>query len=579
VATTLATSVVQRRGTIALLRSLGASRASIGRAVLLEAGAIGLAGGGLGVLLGWLGARAIAADVHGSFATLSEDVLSGAVRLEPAWAAGGVLLGFVTALVAALLPLVEAQRTPPVQHLRLAGLEGETTRPLARAALCLGLLLGAAGAARLPAWEGRPVWALVATVLLLAVGIVLARPLLVLCARLPVSRLGQRVGTPLRLSQAALAAALRRAAWAASAVGVALALAVAMTTLIASFRTSVVRWTEQTMRSDLYLRPLANSRGSTAGRLAPEVAATAEALFGAEHVDPYHETIASVDGERILLGGARFAVAEREGGLPFLDGRSFRTVFAAARARGAVVVNEPFARRFHLGVGERARLTTASATFEREIAGVYRDFSGHVGRVVLDLDDYRAACGDDGAESIGVHLAPGTDARAERARLRAALGGRYALEILDAGEVRAEVLRVFERTFAVTSALQAIAAVVAALAVVLVLTALVRERERELAVVRVLGGSRSQLALLVAGQALFLGLAGAVLGLGAGLAVGYVLVAVVNVQSFGWSLDLALPASILWSAAAVAPACLAAGWIPAWLSLRLQPQEALREPD
>src|SRR6185295_11273967 len=138
---------------------------------------------------------------------------------------------------------------------------------------------------------------------------------------------------------------------------------------------------------------------------------------------------------------------------------------------------------------------------------------------------------------------------------------------------------VFERTFAVTTALQALSALVAALAVVLVLTALVRERERELAVVRVLGGSRAQVGAMVAGQALFLGLAGALGGLGVGLVVGYVLVAVVNVQSFGWSLRFTLPPSVLWSACLVVPACLVAGWIPAWLSQRLQPQEVLREPD
>ncbi|HEX6884498.1 MAG TPA: ABC transporter permease [Planctomycetota bacterium] len=579
VATTLATAVVERRAVIALLRSLGASQGQLGAAVLAESAAIGLAGGLLGVVLGWAGARAIAADVHGSFATLSEDVLLGAVRLEPAWIVAGLALGLGTALVAAFLPLLETWRTPPVQHLRLAGVIEGRSHPRARAGVAVALLAGAALAARQPAVNGRPLWALVSTLLLLAVGIVLARPLLDLLARVPLAFLGERFGTPLRLAQAALAAARRRAAWAASAVGVAVALAIAMTTMIASFRSSVVAWTDQTMRSDLYLRPVASADGTSAGRIGSEAVAAVTALFGPERVDPYHETFASVGGERIVLGGAPFAVAEREGGVPFLDGRPFGVVFAEARARGGVVVNEPFERRFGLGRGDRVRLTTPGGTLEREIVGVYRDFSGHLGRVVLELEDFLRVAGDEGAESVGVHLPPEADVEAERARLRAALAGRFELEVLDAREVRAEVLRVFERTFAVTSALQGISALVAALAVVLVLTALVRERERELAVVRVLGGSRAQLGLLVAGQAFLLGLAGAGIGLGVGLAAGTVLVAVVNVQSFGWSLDLTVPASVLWSAAAVVPACLVAGWIPAWLSLRLQPQEALREPD
>lgn len=584
VATTLATSVVQRRAVIALLRSLGASRAQLALAVLLEAAVIGLLGGALGVALGWLGARHIAADVHGSFATLAEEVLLGAVRLEPAWAAAGIVIGLGSALVAAFLPLQEAWNTPPLQHLRAAGSEPARARPGLRALLCAASIGGAWWSAQLPPWNERPIWALVSTLLLLATLLVLSGPLVDALARAPTAWLGLRLATPLRLAQAALAAARRRAAWAASAVGVAVALSVAMTTLVGSFRANVIDWTAQTMRSDLYLRPLTGGAGVSAGRLAPEALALAEQLFGPGSVDPYHESSASVNGERIALGGASFAIAARVGSVPFLDGRDSRAVFAEALARGGAVANEPFAQRFGLGRGARVRLATARGTVERELVGVYRDFSAHTGRVVLDLDDFKALAGDEGAESADVYLtaenvAAETGVEAARARLLAALAGRFELEVLDNRELRAEVLRVFERTFAVTTALQGLSALVAALAVALVLTALVRERERELAVVRVLGGSRAQLGGMVAGQALFLGLAGALGGLGVGLVVGYVLVTVVNLQSFGWSLRFTLPPSVVWSALAVVPACLAAGWIPAWLSLRLQPQEALREPD
>jgi putative ABC transport system permease protein len=587
VATTLATSVVQRRAAIALLRSLGASRAQLGCAVLLETAAIGLAGGVLGVALGTLGARRIAADVHGSFATLSEDVLLGAVRLEPGWAVAGVLLGLASALAASFLPLQEAWSTPPVQHLRASGAEAAPLGRARRVALFVALLLGAWFTALLPAWDGRPISALVSALLLLSALIVLSGPLVDALAHLPVAWLGRGLATPLRLAQAALAAARRRAAWAASAVGVSVALAIGMTTMIESFRANVLDWTSQAMGSDLYLRPLASADGTTAGRLAPEVVALAVELFGRDAVDPYHESVVTLvgleegrgAGATIALGGSELAVVARVGGVPFLDGRNSRAVFAEALARGTVLVNEPFARRFDLWRGARVRLSTAAGTLEREIAGVYRDFSGHTGRVVLDLADYRRLVGTDGPDSVGVHLPEGADVAAERARLTAALAGRFELEVLDNRAVRAEVLRVFERTFAVTRALQALSALVAALAVVLVLGALVRERERELAVVRVLGGSLAQLAGLVSAQALLLGLAGALGGLAIGLVIGYLLVTVVNVQSFGWSLRFTLPASVLASAALVVPACLAAGALPAWLSLRLQPQAALREPD
>jgi putative ABC transport system permease protein len=578
VATTLATSVVQRRPMIALLRSLGASRTQLAAAVLLEAGATGLAGGVLGVGLGRAGAERIAERVHGSFATLDEDLLLGAVRLEPGWALAGLAAGTLCALAAALLALREAWRTPPLQHLRRTP-EESRPRPVRRALAGSALVALALLAARLPPWDGRPVGTLLASLAWLAVGLVLAGPWIDAGARFPTAWLGLAAGTPIRLAQAALAAARARAAWAASAVGVAVALSVAMTTMVSSFRANVVDWTDQALRSDLYLRPLSNARGTSAGRIDPEAVAIARRLFGAERVDAYHESSASVDGARVLLGGADLGVAARENGVPFLDGRPSSAVFGAALARGTVLVNESFARRLGLGRGDRVRLTAARGSAEREIEGVYRDFSGHVGRVVLGREDFLALAGDEGAHNAAVFLPPSADVAAERERLRAALGTRFELEILDNRELRAEVLRLFERTFAITVALQAVAALVAALAVVLVLTALVHERARELAVVRVLGGSRLQLAGLVAGQALVLGLAGSAIGLSVGLVVGYVLVTVLNVQSFGWSLRFTLPPAVLWSVAAVVPACLAASWIPAWLSLRLEPSATLREPD
>ena len=579
VATTLATSVVQRRPVLALLRSLGASRAQLALAVLLEAAVIGLLGGLAGVALGRWAAQLLATSVAGSVASIAEDALLGAVEMRPVWIVLGVLLGLLTALGASFLPLKEAWSTPPLQGLR--GDAAWTTRStwLARSLWLVGLVGGAWVCTRLPPWNGRPIWALLAALFLLATVLVLARPLIAVLGRVPGRLLGPALGPPFRLAQAALLAARQRAAWAAGAVGVAVALAVSMTTLVGSFRTNLVEWTEQALRADLHLRPLTTGSGVSPGTLAPEIVDIVAARFGTEGLDPYHETTATVRGQPVALGGAAFAVVAREGGVPFLDGRGSRDAFADALARGAALVNEPFARRFGIHRGERVELTTASGVFEREVAGIYRDFSAHTGRIVVDLADYETLHPGDAPLNIALFLPDGTDVEAARAALESDLAGRFLVEVLNHRELHSEVLRQFERTFAVTIGLQAISGLVAALAVVLVLGALVRERVRELAIVRVLGGSRAQLGGLVVSQALLLGLSGGLGGLAAGLVVGWVLVAVVNVQSFGWSLRFAPPLTVVWTALAVLPACLLAGLVPAWISWRARPQEALRTED
>jgi len=578
VATTLATSVVQRRSQIALLRSLGASRAQIATAVLVEAAAIGLVGGALGVLLGTLGAHAAIGSVRATVATVVEGAMAGAVRLDVGWAALGLAIGVVTSMVAAVLPLVEALRTAPLQGLRHEHPEARTRGLALRAVAFAALVLAAVLFANLPPIADRPVWALFSALAVLSTLFVLAGPLVDLLSGLH-ARTGQptsSAGLTLRLAQAALGAGRQRATWAAGAVGVAVGLAVAMTTMVGSFRRSVVDWTEQAMPSDLFVRPLTTDSGALAGRIEPEVVELARETFGTENVDPFYQSRAYYEGDAILLGGAEFAVVAREGGVPFLDGRASRDVFRAALARGGAVVNEPFARHYDVEVGDSVELGTPAGTIERDVVGVYRDYSGHTGRVVLDRRDYLSLYSDEGAHSIAVFVGDDQDVEAARTALAAALGGRFAVELLNNREVRAEVLQVFERTFAVTVALQLIAAVVAGIAVVCVLTALVQERRRELAVVRVLGGSRRQVASLVLGEALLLGLTGALGGLAVGLAMGWVLVAVVNVQSFGWTLDYTIPASLWVTILAIVPACLLAGLFPALLSLRAAPVESLR---
>ena len=578
VATTLATSVVQRRYPIALLRSLGASRRQIAGAVLVEAGGIGLAGGLLGALGGWLGAQLAVGDVRSTLATVVEGTQPGVVRMGLVHVLLAVLLGLVASLLAALLPLREALATPPLQG--LAREKPSSARPSARRPFLVAALLAVAAwlLTLLPPWGDRPVWALLATLLLLSTLLALAGPLVDLLSGPGKSK--SSGASPLRVAQAALAAGRQRASWAAGAVGVAVGLAVAMATMIGSFRETVVDWTDQAMRSDIFLRPLPIASGVPAGTIDPAVVEAALELFGEEAVDPFHSSEATLAGERVALAGAALGIAQEEGGVPFIDGRDTAVVFGEAREKGGAIVNEPLARRFGLGRGDLLRLETPGGPLEREIVGVFRDYSNHTGLAVIGRGDFLQHYPDEGARSVAIHLPDGSDAALAREQLMGALGGRYALEAILNRELRQEVLAVFDRTFAVTAGLQAVASVVAVIAVVSVLFALVGERRRELAVVRVLGGSRGQVARIVVGEAGLLGASGALGGVLVGLVVGWVLVRVVNVQSFGWTLGFEPPwGSLGRTTLAVLPACLLAGLLPAWSAARTTPQEVLRGDD
>ena len=578
VATTLATSVVQRRYVVALLRSLGASRRQVAAAVLSEALVIGALGGVLGVAAGFGGARLALASVRFTVASVVRGIPASEIRFDPQLALLGVLVALATSLAAAVLPLLEVTAIPPLQGLRPVAprrLSGKTR--LVAAATVLLILVSAAILTQAPALWDLPVAALLAALLVMSSVLVGSGVLLDSLARfghLPFARLR---AVALQLAAAALSASRRRAAWAAGSVGVAVALAVAIATMVSSFRSTVESWTEAGLRADVWVRPLAAATGVWVGRLDPEIVTIAEELFGPETVDPFYSQTISYRGRPVSFAGAAFDVVQYFGSVPF-PGRDSAAVFAEALESGGAVVNEPFATRFGIAEGDRLRLELPGGVLEPEVVGVFRDYSRSHGLVVVDRRDFLRFFPNRGPDDMALFLPPEIDAVAARQRMLDAVHGRFLVEALVNRQLKGAVLDAFERTFAITTAMYLVAAVVAVVSVAAVLFTLVGERRRELATVRAVGGSRLQLMSMVVAEAGLLGVAAAAAGTIAGLVVGVILVKVVNLQSFGWSLELVLPwASLAKLALWVVSACLIAGLPPAFIASKLQPSTVLRE--
>jgi putative ABC transport system permease protein len=583
VAITLATSVVQRRPILALLRSLGAGPRQIATAILAEAAAIGILGGIVGVAGGMLGARAA---LHGVRRTVSA-VLQGSPVTEiefPAWL---VLLGLATgafvALAAAVLPLREALRTPPIQGLRRERPERLSRKSWAWAVgIIVTLLAAAAALIQAPPVFGVPIPALCSALAILCVVLVAASPSLDVLARARpfLLRFGTaRFETTLRVAIASISAARRRAAWACGAVGMAVALAVAITTMVGSFRQTVEDYLHQTIRSDLWVRPPTGKTGGFLGRLDPKIVDIALELFGPNVVDPFHETSIHFRGEPISLCAGEYRVVRRAAGMPFRDGSDPKDVFDRAIANGEVIVNEPFANRFGVKEGDLLRLDLPGGVLEKRVAGVFLDYSRSQGMVVIDRPEYLQRFPNDGPHDMALFLEPGADAEKARGLLYSRLR-EFEVIILSNRQLRGEAMHVFDETFAITKALQMVSSVVAVIAILTVLTALVDERRLDVALLRALGASRGEVCGVVLWQSGILGLWSAAAGLVFGLAVGWILVHVVNLQSFGWSMRLLPPwPAIAGIAAAVVPACFLAGAVPAWQAARRSPGELLREDE
>lgn len=416
-----------------------------------------------------------------------------------------------------------------------------------------------------------------AAALFLLIGFALLTPLATLVAdhlMTPVVRVLFRVEG--LLAARYLVESLARTSVVIAALMVAVAMWIGLTLMVGSFRDTVETWVSQTVRADLYVEPAGRTTRGSSATLPAEVVAAAQGLAEVAAVDTYRGTSIQYGGRSVGLVGLDFAVLARHGRILFREGGSAE-ILARARAEQGVIVTESFARRFGTRVGERIRLETPTGAREAPVFGVFYDYSTDAGAIVMDRRLYARWWRDPTINSIAFYLQPGVEPDAARRAFLAALDGRHALMMTTNQSLRRQVLHVFDQTFRITYALQAIVIVVAVLGILNTLTALILQRGREIAVLRAVGAWRGQIHRLVLIEAGLIGAAAHVIGSVCGVALALMLVHVINRQFFGWTIRFRLePDVFLHSAVVILAAALVAALLPARHAVRRAPAEALR---
>jgi putative ABC transport system permease protein len=385
-------------------------------------------------------------------------------------------------------------------------------------------------------------------------------------------------GVEARIARANLTGSLSRTSVAVAALTMGLSMMVAVAVMVGSFRTTVATWVSQTLSSDLFLGPASGRSGPSLGRIPEEAIAAVRAVPGVDEVDPYLAFSATRDGVPFTIGSGSFAFIAKHGNLPLVDGRDPKRVFAEALAKGEAMVSEPYAEKFHVKTGDTVELPGPRGAVRVRVAAVYTDYSNDRGTITLDRAHFQRLWPLTGASTLAVTLEPGISPEEGARRVERALRGRFALRVRTNATLRALVLKIFDRTFAVTYALEAVAIAVAVLGVFNTLTALVLERRREIGLLRVLGASAARVKRAVRYEAAAIGGLGIAMGLASGAAMALVLVHVINRQSFGWTIALRWPAAFLAGALALVFATtLLASARPAGLAAATDVAAALKE--
>ncbi len=560
-----ALAVAKQVPQLALLGVLGLDAATRRRGVRIESVLIGLIGSALGIALGaalaWFALQRLGGD-------LGSGVFGGGSPPPLQWSSAAALLyaglGVLAALLGGWQPSRQAERIAPA--LALKGLGGEGHGPR-RGWLGPLMLVTALALCFAPPVLDLPLAAYLAVALLLLGGIA--------CVPAGVDAVLARLRPP-RQPLALLAVERTRdqrqqATVAVSGVIASLALSVALTVMVASFRDSVSDWLTQVLPADLYARTATSSSQAEAVYLEPALAEAIAALPGVRTLQPMRVVPLKLSGRSGLDdAGAAVPLIAREIGdaartLPLVG-----TLLDAATQPGlpAVYASEGFLARYGARVGDPLTLPLPDGRSARVwIRGTWRDYARQHGSLAIERADWIALSGDRRVNDLALWLQPGADPAEVQEGIRRIAGEAAGLlEFATPAAIRATSLAIFDRSFAVTTWLQAVAIAIGLAGIAASFSAQVLARRKEFGTLLHLGLSRREVMTLVTAEGALWSGVGAVLGLLLGLAVSGVLVWVVNPQSFHWTMDLSLPGARL---AALTGAVVLAGSATAWLSARI----------
>jgi putative ABC transport system permease protein len=547
------------------------SRKTVAALFTIQGLGLGAAGSLLGILFGRIAASfssgAVERTVTQFFGAAGSP--SSALALKDGLEAAG--LGLAVSFLASLLPALEAAKVSPKESLREGSFEQQDRKRVhilsvtGFAAVLCGALMVSIEYRYVPfrfpwlSYAGIVLFILGATLNAapyLGAGLaILRRPLVRIFKSGAVIALGDTGGSRRRFSMALMS------------VAVSAALIVATVSSIYSFRKSFIAWLHTYISADLYIKSASCTSNFCFSPLPREVVESVEHLSGKEAVNRYRALPLEFHGQKIVAGFSSAALSAKYRTAISADEKERLLRLTQGRE---VVISDYLKVRYHLKQGDVIELLTPKGKVTFTVSGTATSYSTLSGFLYTDRRWLREYWGLDDATELTVYLRKGERTGAFASQLEQSLGNRYALDISNTDELRRAALAVFDRSFALTYAIELTAIAISLIGVVNALLILVFERKREISVLRYLGASWQQVREVMVLSAGIVGLAGLVLGLLLGSAIGLVITRVINKISFGWEVGLSFPVPLLAALAALLfVTTLLAGLVPSYLARKI----------
>ena len=573
---TMSFTVLQRRELFAVKRTIGISSQSLFVSVITEALLISVIGSIIGVFLGLLLAHQLIKLTTQTINDLYFVLHVQNVWFTPGLFFGGLLLGVGCSLIAATLSALDAAKTNPVQAHQRSATEKKTREmlPLLAAAGIVIMLYGIA----LATTDSQSLLFGFIALMLIIVGYGLLLPGISYYASRMLNHLLAGFNPMLSMAAGSIERNISRTGLAIAALSIAVSSTFGVDVMIGSFRSSVDAWLGNTLQSDVYISVPSTVSTRTGGVLSKEIV---DALANSENVDSMSTGLKIAI--RTSLGEFDTLVLVPHKNEPVginIISSNKEKAWQAFLSEQALLVSEPLANKYQLVIGDTFTLfTELEGDVPFKVSGVIRDYASSHGQITMHRNTFDAYWRNQSVSSAGLLFSAEADKTKATINIRKLLEHEnQALRLQANNEIHTDSLAIFDRTFEVTRVLRWLTVGVAFVGVFSALLALNLERAREFAVLRATGSSRRQLLVLISGQTLWMGILAGLLALPLGWAMAKILIHVINLRSFGWSMQSSIPEGTVLSTFALScTAAILAGLYPAWRLSRSHIARQLRD--
>jgi len=586
---TLTFAVLQRRKIFGFLRALGINQKEIFTLILFESLVFGVVGAVIGLGLGYLLASLILSFIVRTINDLYFALQVTQLNISNVIFFKAAFIGIFAALMSALLPAYEASKSPVARVIKNIDLEETVKKYLPRLNIAASVLI-ASSLIIFTVFE-KNIAASFLGLFLMVIGFSCFIPFLTYHSDYVLSPIYKTIfGLNALIALRSLKKNLSRNAVAISALTVAISLYLSLDIAISSFRATVDDWLSASLLADVYIA-------------APKQVSHRNNIILDNHVIKFTKNFKKDDVQGISEYHLRDLISENTSArvvsinsIPEVQ-QAFRfkqmmqqshdALWANFNKGSGVFVSSPYAYKHKVKPGDIVKLHTDEGLYQFPILAIFNDYSSDQGIIMMHQSLYRSLWEDDSLTSLGVFLKKsGTADLSDISKYIEAYKTEavkedlspLSFEIRSNRELKKESLEIFDRTFKVTSVLKFIAILVAAFGIFSALLSLIIEREKEFALLKAIGLSKSEVKNSIMLQAFTMGLLASVFALPLGAAAAWVMVFVINYRSFGWDINFALnPKSFLFAVLVSLAAALIAALTPSSTQAKVSPRELEKE--